>query len=135
MPLVFVVAILAAIAIPALQDYRSRSEDRQRVADLAQIQEALDYYHFDHGAYPVSAAQTTDALGFATALNELVSSGYLASLPNDPFGTLATYIYQSTSDGSYYCLGADLSGTPPPSTCDTDTLGDTPGNANYLVGP
>ena len=135
-PAVAVLGILAAIAIPAYQDYVNRAQvaadDRQRAADLTMIQNALDYYHVDHNAYPVSETQTFDAAGFAAALDSLVTDGYIARLPSDPGG--GSYSYQSTADGTYYCLGADMEGPPPPPTCDTATLGNTL-DANYAVGP
>jgi general secretion pathway protein G len=131
-PAILVLAVLAAIAIPAFQDYTVKAQDKQRIADIGLIQVALDYYHLDHNAYPVSETQTSDAAGFAAALDSLVTDGYLARLPSDPGG--GTYRYQSTADGTYYCLGADVEGPPPPPTCDTATLGNML-EANYAVGP
>ena len=134
-PAIAVLAVLAAIAIPTYQDYAARAQDKQRLAGIAAIQKALDAYHLDHSTYPVSEAENIDALGFAASLNDLVTGGYLTSIPNDPGGEPATYVYETTLDGSYYCLGATMDGVPPPSTCDTAKLGDTPVGANYLVGP
>jgi type II secretory pathway pseudopilin PulG len=133
-PTLAILAILAAIAIPAYQDYAARALDRQRMADIAQLQAALDTYRSDSGTYPVSSTETLDPASFAAAMGILVTDGYLTSLPNDPVGDPATYVYQSNADGSYYCLGANMAGTPPPSTCDTTTLGSVL-NTNYMVGP
>ena len=133
-PPVAVLAILAAIAIPVYQDYAARALDRQRVTDMAQLQAALDTYRFDTGAYPVSQTETLDPASFAAALGILVADGYLTSLANDPSGDPATYVYQSTADGTYYCLGANMAGTPPPSTCDTTKLGSVL-DSDYAVGP
>ena len=133
-PAIVVVAILAAIAIPAYQDYAARARDHQRQADLRQIQVALDAYRLDNNAYPVSETEASDPQAFTAALVGLVTGGYLPALPNDPNGDPATYVYQSTPDGSYYCLGADTEGPPPQSTCDTTTLGAVP-DTNFAVGP
>ena len=137
-PAILVVAVLAAIAIPAYQDYTNRAQtaarDQQRVAGLALIHNALDTYYVDHGAYPVSESESLGAPGFAAALDALVTAGYLASLSNDPSGDPNTYVYQSTPNGTYYCLGANTEGVPPPSSCDTATLGNAL-DANYAVGP
>ena len=130
-----VIAVLAAIAIPAYQGYSARALDKQRLAGIAVIQNALSAYYLDHSAYPISEAENIDGFGFVASLNDLVTGGYLETIPNDPGGEPATYVYETTPDGSYYCLGATVDGTPPPSTCDTARLGDTPVGANYLVGP
>ncbi len=133
-----VVAVLAAITIPAYQNYIGKAQvaaqDSQRIADLQLIQTALASYYVDNNAYPVSETETLDVAGFGAALSALVTGGYLAILPNDPDGEPVSYVYQSTSDGTYYCLGATLQGPPPPSTCDTGKLGSVP-DANYTVGP
>ena len=137
-PLVAVIAILAAIAVPAYQGYLERAQsaarDHQRVQRLALIQNALGAYYLDHGAYPVSESEAYDVPGFTAALDGLVTGGYLPSLPNDPSGDQTTFVYQSTPNGSYYCLGANTEGEPPPSTCDTATLGN-PLDTNFMVGP
>ena len=133
-PAVAVLAILAAIAFPAYQDYTARALDRQRVADIAQLQAALDGYHLANGAYPLSETETFDPASFTAALSVLIADGYVTSLANDPGGDPATYVYQSTADGTYYCLGANTAGTPPPSTCDTTKLGSVL-DTNYMVGP
>ncbi len=137
-PLLAVVAVLAAIAIPAYQDYANRAQsaarDHERVADLAVIQKALASYYLDHGAYPVSESEAYDEPTFTAVLDPLITGGYLPSLPNDPSGAPITFVYQTTANGTYYCLGANTEGVPPPSTCDTTTLGN-PLDTNYMVGP
>jgi Tfp pilus assembly protein PilE len=132
-PALAVVAILAAIAIPAYQDYVSRAQDLRRQADLGYIQMGLSAYYVRHAAYPVAAAQNTDAAGFAAALAELRSEGYVSDLPSDPKG--GTYYYRSTANGSFYCLGAKLERNPPASSCDTARLGGTLLGSNYAIGP
>lgn len=132
LPVILVFAILAAIVIPGLQDFRSQAEDRQRIADIKSIQLALAAYYFDKGSYPVSQGQALDVASFAATLEPLVTGGYLASIPTDPSG--GSYAYESTANGGYYCLGAEMSGVPPPSTCDTDKLGDVLAGADYTHG-
>ncbi len=137
-PLIAIIAILAAIAVPAYQNYRehaqSAARDHQRIASLALIQNALGAYYRDHAAYPVSESEAYDVPGFTAALDPLITGGYLPSLPNDPSGDPITFVYQSTPNGTYYCLGANTEGVPPPSTCDTATLGN-PLDTNFMVGP
>ncbi len=138
LPVLAVIAVVAAIAMPAFQDRmnwaQSAARDHQRFASLALLQNALATYNLDYGTYPVSESETSDVPGFAAALDALVTGGYLAGLPNDPSGPPITFVYQSTPDGAYYCLGANTEGVPPPSTCDTAKLGN-PLDTNYMVGP
>ena len=94
----------------------------------------IDGRPIHRGAYPVSESESLGAPGFAAALDALVTGGYLASLPNDPSGDPITYVYQSTPNGTYFCLGANMQGVPPPSSCDAATLGNAL-DANYTVGP
>lgn len=143
-PVIVIIAIVAAVAIPALQNGRFHAQaaarDRQRVADLRLIQTALEEYAIDHGGYPAVDVQNFDRAGFAGSLKGLVAGGYLTSLPNDPLGEADTYIYSSDWVGNYYCLGTDMEGPAPPSTCDTTKLGHSISNSSaaaldYAIGP
>ncbi len=134
-PIIAMIGILAAIGIPAYQNYVARARDHLRAMHLQQIQNALYFYYMDHKAFPILAEQNFDAAGFSAALASLVRRGYMPSIPNDPRGGSATYYYRSTSGGTFYCLGAVLEVAARPSSCDTNALGGPLSGANYAVGP
>jgi hypothetical protein len=132
-PVLAVIAILAAIAIPQYHDYVGRARDVKRQADLKNIQLALWLYYVRHNAYPVAVTQNTDAAGFSSALAGLVTEKDVPAIPADPQGSI--YYYRSNPSGSYFCLGAKLETRPPVSTCDTERLGGALLGANYAIGP
>jgi len=102
-----IIAILASIILASLNQARSKSRDARRVADLKQVQLALELYNNDNSGYPVQGTYGTLLLASgAGAL--LVSGGYISAIPRDP-GTYA-YSYASlTGNGST----AALCGTAP----------------------
>jgi len=120
---VAIIGLLAAMAIIALGTARAKARDARRVADIRQMQTALDMYYLDQTAYPAIATWSTIA---AQALSSnygwsLTASGttYMATAPTAPTpqdGDCSTYAnaYQySGSTTTYsikYCLGASTGG-------------------------
>ena len=108
-----IIGILATLAVVSLQNARSRARDSKRIADVRQMQTALELYFNDWNAYPTSSSiATTIASG---------TSIYMATVPTAPTpvdGTCVaasnTYTYtQRTSGSSYtvsFCLGAQTGG-------------------------
>ena len=73
--LIIVVAIsgiLAAIAVPAMQNAPIKAREAVIRADLYQMRSCIDQFLADKGVYPES-------------IETLVDSGYLRSIPPDPF--------------------------------------------------
>jgi general secretion pathway protein G len=66
-----VIAVLLTIAVPRYFSSLEKSRESVLQQNLAQMRETLDKYYGDKGRYP-------------DALDELVSSKYLRSLPLDP---------------------------------------------------
>lgn len=65
------VGLLVGIALPAYRDATQRAKEATLREDLARMREAIDEYHTDKSEYP-------------PALQDLVTTGYLRSLPVDP---------------------------------------------------
>lgn len=98
-----IIGILATLAVVSLQSARARARDSKRVADVKQMQTALELYFNDNSSYP-----------------EDISSGigtYMAIIPTAPTpadgaacSTTSTYAYEQKGGGSSYtisfCLGA-----------------------------
>src|SRR5574344_649626 len=49
-----IIGILATLAIVSLTTARSSSRDAKRIADLKQLQTALELYYNDYGSYPTA---------------------------------------------------------------------------------
>jgi general secretion pathway protein G len=69
---VAIIGILAAIAVPAMQNAPIKAREAVIRADLYQIRSCIDQHLADKGVYPES-------------LEALVESGYLRFIPRDPF--------------------------------------------------
>jgi general secretion pathway protein G len=68
---VAIIGILATIAVPAMRTAPQRARESALKEDLFTLRSCLDQFHADRGRYP-------------TSLDELVSMGYLRSVPEDP---------------------------------------------------
>ena len=66
-----IIGILAAIAVPAMRTAPERARESALKEDLFTLRSCLDQFHADRDRYP-------------TSLDELVSMGYLRSVPVDP---------------------------------------------------
>ena len=97
-----IIGILASIVLASLDSARKKGRDARRIADVKQIQLALELYY---DANSVSPPALTGA--------NLVTPGYISVLPTDPSNS-ATYSYSpyaatgSATTCSGYHLGTDL---------------------------
>lgn len=116
--------LLSTLAIVALNSARQKSRDSKRVADVKQIQTALELYYVDNDQYPLATAPVV--LGFDLS-KSLCTGGfksactfglttYMGILPAaaDPYDGDCTaanneYVYSATQ-GSYYSLKFCLGG-------------------------
>jgi prepilin-type N-terminal cleavage/methylation domain-containing protein len=88
-----IIGILSSIVLASLNTARQKSRDARRVADIKQIQLAMQLYYDASSTYP-------------TALSELAPT-YIATIPNDPVGQ-AAYPYDRLNSGASYHVGANL---------------------------
>ena len=116
-----IIGILAAIGITALSTARLKARDAKRVADLKQIQGALELYFNDKGSYPPGTALALGALNDCSdeacdtissdngISNTAAGTVYMGLIPKDPNATTAECT--STSTGvchySYSALKGD----------------------------
>ncbi len=112
-----IIGLLSTLSILALNQARARARDAKRIADVKQIQTALELYYNEAGEYPASV---TPGLPIKSSAGNV----YLAAVPAAPepvdgsnCGLSATkdytYARQETpgTGGSYtlqYCLGATI---------------------------
>lgn len=108
-----IIGLLATMSIVALNNARSKSRDSKRVADVKQIQTALELYFNDANGYPDSVSS-----GSAIEYNGITYMSEVPTAPTPADGTCDdtsnTYTYSSVdSNRSYsleYCLGESTSG-------------------------
>lgn len=112
---IVIIAVLASLATVGLNSVRAKNRDAKRVADIRQLQTALETYINDNGSYPSAI----------TAGNTLVGPNgqtYMAKVPagpNSADGSCVsdTYAYVSISPYSaysiYYCLGGAVQNAGP----------------------
>ena len=97
-----IIGILASIVLASLDSARKKGRDARRIADVKQIQLALELYYDANNAFP--PALTTA---------NLVTPGYISVVPSDPQNSVV-YAYVpygstgSTGTCSSYHLGASL---------------------------
>ncbi len=110
---VAIIGLLSTLAVVSLGSARVKARDSKRLADLKQLQTALELYYTDQNAYPtgssISLGTTSyaclNAAGFTTTG---CSSPYMGAVPADPKSP-GTYLYTAAS--SSYSIVATLEGT------------------------
>ena len=117
-----IIGLLSSVVLASLNEARQKARDARRIADLKQMQVALELYY---------TSQTIP--GYPSATAALVTA-YIQRVPVDP-GTGAAYTYAVNTDGSYYCIGATMETLPLPiSSCNDNSLVPALPGGNYLVG-
>lgn len=95
-----IIGILSSVVLASLNDARQKSRDAKRIADIKQLQLALELFYDSNGSYPSTTAP-------------LSAGGYIAVIPSDPVGQVA-YSYAGLGSGASctdYHLGATLEQT------------------------
>lgn len=98
-----IIGILSSIVLASLNSARKKGRDARRIADVKQIQLALELYYDANSNYPTAAQYAAN----------LVSQGFISTLPTDP-STLVSYSYAALGSGttcSSYHLGTTLETT------------------------
>lgn len=119
-----IIGLLSSVVMASLNNARKKGRDARRLADLKQLQVALELYY---------SSQSTPA--YPAALSSLATT-YIPSVPTDP-GTGSAYTYAVSSNSLYYCIGATMESTvpTPADLCDGTTLGVTEPTGSYRVAP
>ncbi|MBI5361968.1 MAG: prepilin-type N-terminal cleavage/methylation domain-containing protein [Planctomycetes bacterium] len=109
---VLVLAMIAGVATPRIQNRLAVARDTRRLADIVRVREAIELFHEDNGRWP--AADTNASYGGWDVshdggfIGELVRAGYLEGPARDPRND-ATYHYRYYvyPVGSYGCASED----------------------------
>lgn len=102
-----IIAILTAVATISYTNVQQKSRDGKRKADLAAVQQALEVFYADNGAYPdeddtankitctISGPPIGVAINWGSAFN-CGGKTYMQQLPSDPIAL--DYIYEIYND-------------------------------------
>lgn len=93
-----IIGILSSVVLASLNSARKKGRDARRVADIKQLQLALELYYDANNNYPTTLSTAN-----------LVTPGYIASIPTDP-STGTAYSYAALGSGST-CSSYHLGGT------------------------
>ena len=96
-----IIAMLASVVLASLNTARQKGRDAKRIADLKQVQLALELYFDANSTYPTG--DTTNTRIPAT----LVTGGFLGAIPLDPVAA-GVYVYQLCTAVTQYCMNATL---------------------------
>ena len=144
-----IIGLLASVVLVALNGARLKSRDAKRIADIRQLQTALDLYLSDNNQYPAGTCESTAGGANSACWSTLITSTYLSKMPIDPLNTATQYGYYYASGwkptgpcaASFTNLGVDyyiaarlenpsvISGT-----CSAGFAALDNGSLNYLVG-
>jgi type II secretion system protein G len=142
-----IIGLLASIVLVALNSARSKARDAKRVADLREIQAALELYYSDNGQYPQTGCDSTGYSGHCW--NTFIPQQYIAQMPMDPLNVLGSYgyyyssstkpcgtcCYTVTNSVSDYVLFTRLENPSViPNSCSGTIGADANPNLNYVVG-
>ncbi len=136
-----VIGFLASVILVSLNSARSKARDTRRLADMRQLQTALDaYYNQNNDTYPSpdgdgALCGSWDVSNFdgggagGLFITQLKNSGLISKVPADPINNAGCYNYSyryyrypagdygcDARRGAFYVLGVSLfEGTPPQS--------------------
>jgi len=102
-----IIGILASIVLASLDSARKKGRDARRIADIKQLQLALELYYDQNNQFPTALSTST-----------LVASNFISTIPKDP---------QTGNNYSYAALQGSASS---PDTCGSYHLGATLENGN-----
>jgi prepilin-type N-terminal cleavage/methylation domain-containing protein len=102
-----IIGILSSVVLASLNSARQKGRDARRLADIKQLQLALELSYDANGAYPATTSVAT-----------LVTPGYIASLPLDP-----------QTGAAYHYAGLDTNGSA--GSCESYHLGATLETADH----
>jgi len=103
-----IIGILSSVVLASLNSARKKGRDARRIADVKQLQLALELYYDQNQTYPLALSATN-----------LVSNNFISSIPGDPSSTVTCSAGTEASCYNYSALQTDGStactATPCPS--------------------
>jgi uncharacterized protein (TIGR02145 family)/prepilin-type N-terminal cleavage/methylation domain-containing protein len=120
-----IIGILSTLSIVALQQVRSSARDVRRVADMKQVQTALELFLYENGRYPTEEEWSSGSV--TSAVSSTTFMYVIPSAPIPPDGDCDenenAYSYNPSPDlRSYeisFCTGRQMAGILPGTLCMT----------------
>lgn len=109
-----IIGILASIVLVGLGGFRARGQDARRIADIRQVQNALELYYNKCGAYPRSgtcpeSSGSDTSLSWDSLSTILKNAGIgITSISKDPLSPSQEYYYGIAANNQTYVLGAKI---------------------------
>ena len=136
---VAIIGILAALIIVSVTTAAARSRDASRAEQFKEIQNALSEYYIQNGSYPPQASwcyslnnQSTGC--FQTALQPLITQGFLQSLPTPQYPSSGEYDYVSPTTSIATSCGTQLGSSGGPNSYELAWTAETTQNFPALGG-
>jgi len=102
-----IIGMLSSVVLASMNSARIKSRDARRMADIKQVQTAIELYNNDNNQYP----PTPTGAVVANMTSTLVTPGYIAALPADPKYTgYNGYRYRAGTNNSGYTILVNLEG-------------------------
>ena len=106
-----IIGLLATLSVIALNNARSKSRDAKRVADIKQVQTALELYFNDAQRYPTAITSGASITYGSTTYMQIVPTSPTPNVATSVVGCGGTaYTYGVNANGSSYTLGYCLEG-------------------------
>lgn len=88
-----IIGILSSVVLASLNSARQKGRDARRIADIKQLQLALELYYDANANYPATLSTST-----------MIETGYIAAIPRDPSsGAAYTYVGLDTNSVAATC--------------------------------
>ncbi len=101
-----IIGMLSSVVLASLNGARVKARDARRLADLRQIQTALELYYSTTNNYPAHAGNTE----VTSSLGTVLAPTYISVVPKDPLdpgSRSSPYNYRYCTDGQSYALLMD----------------------------
>jgi len=107
-----IIGLLSTVAVVATNSSRVKARDAKRVADIVQLQKALELYYAVNGQYPLASGSTSPNVQWSTSDDagwtalQTRMGPYMATLPKDPTQSASGWaVDANTFTYSYYSAG------------------------------
>jgi len=97
-----IIGILSTLAVVALNSARAKARDAKRVADVKQVQTALELLYNDASTYPTQAAGTLGAGDYKVLCKGSLSTGFASASSVCDASSPTVYMGQVPKDPSSY---------------------------------